>query len=122
MVALDAFSQPIVLLVGGYDKQVDLSPLAEAIAGRVKAAALMGQTADVLSCLIESLPDSERLPMQECPSFDEAFRWAVNQSQPGDVVLLSPGCASYDWFRNYAERGRRFVELAHAWRRELAEA
>jgi UDP-N-acetylmuramoylalanine--D-glutamate ligase len=121
IVALEAFEQPIVLLVGGYDKQVDLAPLAEAVARRVKAAALMGQTAEVLGCLIESLPESEGRPIQECPSFEEAFRWAVNQSQPGDVVLLSPGCASYDWFRNYAERGRRFVDLAQAWCRERAE-
>jgi UDP-N-acetylmuramoylalanine--D-glutamate ligase len=122
IVALESFSEPIVLLVGGYDKQVDLAPLAEAIARRVKAAALMGQTGDVLGCLIESRPESDGIPVQECPSFEEAFRWAVNQSQPGDVVLLSPGCASYDWFRNYAERGRRFVDLAQAWCRELAEA
>ena len=71
----------------------------------------MGQTADVLGCLIESLPEADELPMQECHTFEEAFGWAVEQSEPGDVVLLSPGCASYDWFRNYAERGRRFVEL-----------
>ncbi len=52
-----------------------------------------------------------------CGSFEEAFHWAVDNSQPGDVVLLSPGCASYDWFHNYAERGRRFVELVDAYRR-----
>jgi UDP-N-acetylmuramoylalanine--D-glutamate ligase len=111
-----------VLLVGGYDKQVDLAPLAEEVAGRAKAVALMGQTAEALGCLIESLPESDGLPVKECRSFDEAFHWAVGQSQEGDVVLLSPGCASYDWFANYAERGRRFTELAHSWRREAAQA
>ena len=121
MVALEAFTQPIVLLVGGYDKQIDLAPLADAVARRVKAVALMGQTAEVLGCLIESVPESDRLAMQECGTFEEAFHWAVDRSDPGDVVLLSPGCASYDWFHNYAERGRRFVELVEAWRPAMAE-
>lgn len=115
MVALEAVPGPIVLLVGGYDKEIDLAPLAEAIARRVKAAALMGQTADALGCLLESNPESDRLAIQECDSFEEAFRWAVNQSEPGDTVLLSPACASYDWFPNYAERGRQFVEFVTAW-------
>jgi UDP-N-acetylmuramoylalanine--D-glutamate ligase len=121
VVALDAFSDPIVLMVGGYDKQIDLTPLAEAVARKVKAVALMGQTADALSWLLESLPGVDRLPMQECQSFEEAFTWTVNQSEPGDVVLLSPGCASYDWFRNYAERGERFSELVRTWSPAMAQ-
>jgi UDP-N-acetylmuramoylalanine--D-glutamate ligase len=121
MVALEAFSEPIVLLVGGYDKQIDLAPLADAVGRRVKAAALMGQTAEALGCLIETVPDSDRLAMHECGTFEEAFHWAVDHSDPGDVVLLSPGCASYDWFHNYAERGRRFVDLVQAWRPAMAE-
>ena len=113
IVALGAFCQPIVLMLGGYDKEIDLASLAEAAAQKAKAIALMGQTADALGCLIESLPEGDDLPIKECASFDEAFDWAVNHSEPGDIVLLSPGCASYDWFRNYAQRGERFVELVH---------
>lgn len=121
VVALDAFSDPIVLMVGGYDKQIDLTSLAEAVACKVKAVALMGQTANALSWLLESLPGANGLSMQECDSFEGAFTWAVNQSEPGDVVLLSPGCASYDWFRNYAERGERFRELVRAWSPAMAQ-
>jgi len=113
--ALEAFSEPIVILAGGYDKQIDLTEMADAIAQRAKAAALMGQTAELLACLLESHPEAGGLSMRECHSFEEAFQWAAGQSEPGDVVLLSPGCASYDWFRNYAERGRKFAELAQAW-------
>jgi UDP-N-acetylmuramoylalanine--D-glutamate ligase len=118
VVGLEAFSEPVILLAGGYDKQIDLSPLAQGIARRAKAAALMGQTADLLACLLEehSTKDGEP-PIRECQSFEDAFEWAVDQADPGDVVLLSPGCASYDWFRNYAERGRRFVELVEEYRR-----
>ncbi|MGH7127219.1 MAG: UDP-N-acetylmuramoyl-L-alanine--D-glutamate ligase, partial [Planctomycetaceae bacterium] len=114
--ALESFNEPIVLLAGGYDKQVDLTMLAEAIRTRAKAAALMGQTAAILADLLETA--GERPPLRECHSFDEAFRWACEQSAPGDVVLLSPGCASYDWFRNFAERGERFRELVAAFRRD----
>ena len=116
VVGLEAFSAPVVLLAGGYDKQIDLTPLALGILRRAKAAALMGQTADLLACLLEEHGDADEPPTSLCDSFEEAFHWAVENSQPGDVVLLSPGCASYDWFRNYAERGRRFVELVEAYR------
>ncbi len=118
VVGLEAFSGPVVLLAGGYDKQIDLTPLALGILRRAKGAALMGQTADLLACLLEEHADADEPPTRLCDSFEEAFRWAVENSQPGDVVLLSPGCASYDWFRNYAERGRRFVELVEAYRGE----
>jgi UDP-N-acetylmuramoylalanine--D-glutamate ligase len=117
VVGLEAFSGPVVLLAGGYDKQIDLTPLALGILRRAKGAALMGQTADLLACLLEEHGDTDdEPPTSLCDSFEEAFRWAVENSRPGDVVLLSPGCASYDWFRNYAERGRRFVELVEAYR------
>ena len=109
--ALDAFEEPVVLLAGGSDKGVDLSDLAARITAGTKAVALMGETAEALELLIESERNGDRPRTQECPSFEFAFSWAVEQSAPGDVVLLSPGCASYDWFRNFAERGNRFEEL-----------
>ena len=122
IVALEAFSQPVVVLAGGYDKQIDLSRMAETIARKAKAAALIGQTAEQLACLLETQRPSDDLPIKECRSFDEAFRWAVDQSQPGDVVLLSPGWASFGWFRNYADRGRQFARLVEAWRNEVEVA
>jgi UDP-N-acetylmuramoylalanine--D-glutamate ligase len=62
-----------------------------------------------------------RIAMNCCESFAEAFDWAVGKSSPGDVVLLSPGCASYDWFRNFAERGERFAQLVRSYEREKGE-
>jgi UDP-N-acetylmuramoylalanine--D-glutamate ligase len=118
VVGLEAFSEPVVLLAGGYDKQIDLTPLAQSIASRTKAAALMGQTAELLACLLdEHAAEEGEPPVCECGNFQEAFEWAIEHSEPGDVVLLSPGCASYDWFCNYVERGRRFVELVEQYRR-----
>ena len=110
-VALLAFDAPIVLLAGGYDKHVDLSHMAAAIARQAKAVSLMGQTAVSLREMInsnESHTCDISLPQT---SFVAAFDWAVEHSAPGDVVLLSPGCASYDWFRNFADRGAQFAEL-----------
>ena len=103
--AINAFSRPIVLMAGGADKGVDLSDFAAAISHRVKAVALMGQTAESLSSKIASVP-------QHCgTSFAECFAWAWKQSRPDDIVLLSPGCSSLDWFRNYVDRGEQFQEL-----------
>ncbi|HEY4262545.1 MAG TPA: UDP-N-acetylmuramoyl-L-alanine--D-glutamate ligase [Schlesneria sp.] len=113
IVGLEAFDAPVVLLAGGYDKQVDLSEMASAISRRAKAVALLGQTAGTIRELIDRKPALTCLTSPEFDSFSQAFDWAVAQSDPGDVVLLSPGCASYDWFRNFADRGQQFVELVN---------
>jgi UDP-N-acetylmuramoylalanine--D-glutamate ligase len=116
-VALEAFEAPIVLLAGGYDKQVDLGPLVEAIRRGTKAVALLGQTAPALRNQLAAGTAGRTIAASVCARFEEAFEWAWRNSAPGDVVLLSPGCASYDWFRDYAARGERFVQLV----RELAD-
>ncbi len=118
-VALKAFTSPVILLAGGYDKQVDLSQMAAAIASQTKAVALMGQTASRLSDLISSHSDRKCLISGKLASFRDAFDWALEQSTPGDVILLSPGCASYDWFRNFADRGHQFIEFVRALAAEL---
>jgi UDP-N-acetylmuramoylalanine--D-glutamate ligase len=111
--ALDSFDRPIVLLAGGYDKQVDLDEMAQAIARKTKAVALMGQTSAILEPLIDSCP--EHGVCHACQDFQEAFQWAVDQSAPGEIVLLSPGCASYDWFRDFEDRGARFRAAVQQW-------
>lgn len=115
LVALAAFSEPIVLLAGGYDKQVDLTAMATAIATHTKAVALLGQTAGTLQCLISETPRCRTQISANHADFRSAFQAAVAISSPCDVVLLSPGCASYDWFRNFEDRGRQFTELVQQW-------
>ena len=112
--ALDAFDEPIVLLAGGYDKQVDLSAFATAIGRRAKAVALLGTTSPRLA---EQFNCQTPPPHLVASSFREAIGWAIEQSSPGDVVLLSPGCASYDWFRSFEDRGRQFAAIV----RELTD-
>ena len=111
MVALDAFDAPIILLAGGYDKKVDLTAMAHLISRRAKAVSLMGQTALPLQELIAANPDTVCEISKPHLSFATAFEWAIRKSATGDVILLSPGCASFDWFRNFADRGGQFEEL-----------
>lgn len=107
IVALESFTQPIILLAGGYDKGIDLTAMAHAAASRAKAIVLMGQTGPVLLEAIQQKTFSTR-PVVSTKSFPEALATAWQLSAPGDVILLSPGCASYDWFRNFEDRGQRF--------------
>ena len=113
--ALDAFDEPIVLLAGGYDKQVDLSEFAAAIGRRARAVALLGTTGPRLASQFNSQTPPPHLV---ATSFREAIGWTIEQSAPGDVVLLSPGCASYDWFQSFEDRGRQFAVIT----RELTDA
>ncbi len=119
--ALDSFEEPVVILAGGYDKQIDLTNLSKKIAERAKAASLLGQTAPTLKSGITTA--NAHLPVESCPDFEQAFAWAVEQSSPGDVILLSPGCASFDWFQSFVDRGDQFCRLARQLRnREPTES
>jgi UDP-N-acetylmuramoylalanine--D-glutamate ligase len=117
ILALESFRAPILLLAGGYDKGVDLKSLARAIAERrVKGVALLGQTGEQLKKHLEEAAPHGEVPAKVHVTLEAAFRWAAARSAPGDVVLLSPGCASYDWFPNYEARGDEFQRLARAWK------
>ena len=116
LLALDSFRSPVVLLAGGYDKGLDLTDFVRGIvARRVKGVALIGQTADKLKALLQEHDPDGRVPAKIHVTLEAAFQWAAAQSAPGDVVLLSPGCASYDWFVNYEARGEEFTRLARGW-------
>ena len=114
--ALRAIERPVVLLAGGYDKHVDLSKWAGEITQRAKGVALMGPTGDRLHellCRQSENADSDTQLQVSPPGLKlaEAVQWAKEHSAPGEVVLLSPGCASYGEFQNYEQRGAEFVRL-----------
>ena len=114
VLALQSFDEPIVLLAGGYDKQIDLSAIASAAVSRCRAVALLGQTGPQLGRLIEAAARHANVVGPTCRSFtslEPAVAWSLQESAPADIVLLSPGCASYDWFQNYIQRGEQFSEL-----------
>ncbi|MCU0913435.1 MAG: UDP-N-acetylmuramoyl-L-alanine--D-glutamate ligase [Planctomycetes bacterium] len=112
MVALSAFEGPKILIAGGYDKHTPFDELGKRIAREAKAAILLGQTARQIAGAMEAVPAEERrAQVRFASSLAEAVGLAHLLAAPGDVVLLSPACASYDMFENYQQRGRQFAEL-----------
>ncbi len=107
--ALDAVRGRIVWIGGGSDKGIPFDELAAAIADRgLRLAVLVGATAPAIEQALRAV--GERCPpISRAAAFDEAVTLAHQAAAPGDAVLLSPACASFDSFRNFAERGRRFT-------------
>ena len=116
LAALEAFTEPVVLIAGGYDKGIPFDPLGPALCRRARAVVLLGRTAEAIQRVIEEAARQEgKAPLvRRVASLEEAVAEARRLARPGDVVLLSPACASYDMFRDFAERGRRFKELVMA--------
>jgi len=108
--ALDALRGPAIWIAGGRNKGVDLAPLAELAASRVRAAVLIGEAADALEHALGG-----RVPVWRAADIEAAVTLAADAARAGDVVLLSPACASFDQFRNYEERGARFRAAVAAW-------
>jgi len=104
--ALQAFREPIVLLLGGRDKGNDYSRLTELVKKQVKAIVAIGESAGKVEQEF-----SNTVSIKKAGTMDEAVATAHSIAQSGDIVLLSPACASFDWFKNYEHRGQVFKEL-----------
>ena len=100
---LGSFAAPIILIAGGRSKKTDFAALAAAAAERVKLAVLIGESAREIGALLESGP------IVYAQSMDKAVAAAAESAAPGDVVLLSPGCASFDMFESAEQRGEVFA-------------
>lgn len=107
--ALESFSEPVLLLAGGKDKGLDFSPLREPLARHVRKLFLFGEAAERMERELTGAADIERVR-----DLDEGVRRAWEAARPGEVVLLSPACSSFDMFRDYEERGERFKRLVWA--------
>jgi UDP-N-acetylmuramoylalanine--D-glutamate ligase len=107
--ALESIDQPIWLIVGGRDKGGDFSRLAQVVSRRVKRVILIGEAAPLLRRAWEGVAS-----MTEAATLRAAVDLAAQGASPGDVVLLSPACASFDMFADYQDRGRQFKTLVHA--------
>jgi UDP-N-acetylmuramoylalanine--D-glutamate ligase len=104
--ALESFSEPIVLIAGGKSKRTDFRAMGAAIAKRTKAVILIGEAADEIAGTIDSTSTAR------ADSMDEAVSMARALATPGDIVLLSPGCASFDMFASAEARGDAFARAA----------
>jgi len=113
--SLEAFEQPKIIIAGGYDKGLAFDEFGEKIAQSTKAAILMGATAEKIADAIEKKLATEvtekKKEVKIVGSLAEAVDSARKLAIAGDVVLLSPACASYDMFDNFQHRGREFIKL-----------
>ncbi|MHC1729762.1 MAG: UDP-N-acetylmuramoyl-L-alanine--D-glutamate ligase [Syntrophobacteraceae bacterium] len=104
--ALEGFDRPVLLLLGGRDKLGSYEPLLEPLTARGKAVFAFGEAGPRI---YEEL--SRSFPARRHPDLESAFRDAVRMASPGDVVLLSPACSSFDQYQSYAHRGDHFKKL-----------
>ena len=108
LAALNSFRQPVVLIAGGQDKGDDVRRIAHTVAARVKQLVLFGESAPRFETHFSNV-----VPCRSVRDLAEAVHAAHASARAGDVVLLSPGCASFDQFRDFEARGRRFKQLVH---------
>jgi UDP-N-acetylmuramoylalanine--D-glutamate ligase len=116
MAAIRAFDEPIVLLLGGRDKNLPWEELMQLVSERVDHVVLFGEAAEKIQKTADHLGlRGDRFPVTRADGLHEAVLKAAEVAEPGDVVLLSPGGTSFDEFKDFAERGERFRE----WVQEL---
>lgn len=106
--AIEAMSRPTILIAGGYDKKVSFDQWADSFGGRIKCLVLLGETSKQIAesakkCGFENIVFTQ--------SLEEAVRVCKDNAEPGDAVLLSPACASWDMFDSYEQRGNMFKDL-----------
>ena len=113
--SLEAFCQPVIIIAGGYDKNLPFDEFGEKIARNAKVAILIGRTAGKIADAIEKKMATEntekKIKIEIVDSLTKAVELASNLAQAGDIVLLSPACASYDMFDNFQHRGNEFIKL-----------
>ncbi|MEI0487766.1 UDP-N-acetylmuramoyl-L-alanine--D-glutamate ligase [Brachyspira intermedia] len=115
MSALKSFDKDIILIMGGRNKNIDFTPLNSIVNARVKKLILMGEAANVLS---DMLHFDNKIIVRD---LTDAFNYASSIAISGDTVLLSPGCTSFDMFKNYEERGKYFKSLVYKLSENLKE-
>ena len=112
---LHALRQKPILIAGGYDKHIPFDTLGDEICAHVKALFLTGFTAEKINDAVTKSPlyDPEKLPIRKIDDFREAVLAAAASAEEGDLVLLSPACASFDHFKNFVERGELFRTIVN---------
>jgi UDP-N-acetylmuramoylalanine--D-glutamate ligase len=108
--ALQGFREPVVLIAGGEGKGQDFTPLAAAAAARARSVVTMGRDGPVIAVALQDAG----VPVEAAGSMQDAVERAFRRAQPGDAVLLSPACASFDMFLHYGQRGEAFAQCARA--------
>ena len=105
--AINAFDRQVIPILGGYDKGIAFHRMALEIADKVRWAAIIGATANVISQALAN----EGIQSTIYNSLEEALSGCISKAKAGDTVVLSPGCASYDMFSDFEKRGEIFKSL-----------
>jgi UDP-N-acetylmuramoylalanine--D-glutamate ligase len=110
---LDAFNQKVILIAGGYDKHLPFAVLGPKVMEKVKLLILLGKTAEKIEEAVkaDSGYSPEKLPIIKVTTLQEAVEAAKKYAVPGDIVTLSPACASFDMYKNFEERGNSFKRI-----------
>ncbi len=113
--ALSLFDRKIMLIAGGYDKNIPFDPLGPAVVKSVKTLVLIGQTAPKIEAAVKAAPGyREGNPViLHASSLEEAVSLCRAHAERGDIVSLSPACASFGMFPNFETRGERFREIVN---------
>ena len=112
---LKSFDEDIVLIAGGYDKNLDYTPIAKPIIDKVKCLILMGQTSGKIYEAVkkELEKQNKNLKIYMCDNLEDTVNQAKKQAEPNQIVLFSPASASFDMFKNFADRGIQFKTLVN---------
>ncbi len=106
--ALLSFDKPIRIIMGGSDKGEDFSVLSDLLKDKAKKVYITGETSEKMKSSW-----SGKFPLEAIDDFEECIRLCFNESVPGDIIVLSPACASYDKFRNFEHRGDTFINIVN---------
>lgn len=114
---LRSFKEKVILIAGGYDKHIPFDVLGPEVVERVKLLVLCGATAGKIRAAVEQAPGYRpgRPEIVEVMPFEKAVLYARDKAQSGDIVTLSPACAAFDQFKNFAERGKTFKAIVNGW-------
>ena len=112
---LKSFDEDIVLIAGGYDKNLDYTPIAKPILKKVKTLILLGQTSGKIFDAVkeEEEKENKNIDIFMVNTLEEAVNLARKQAKVGEIVLFSPASASFDMFKNFADRGNKFKDLVN---------
>ncbi|MBE6069279.1 MAG: UDP-N-acetylmuramoyl-L-alanine--D-glutamate ligase [Clostridium lundense] len=113
LAGLKAFGRPVILIAGGYDKKISFDILAEEGYPYIKTLILLGVTKNKIKQAFQKVIEKNNMPLRiiMVESFEEAIKVSRDEAKEGDIVTLSPACASFDMFPNFEVRGNKFKEI-----------
>lgn len=110
---LVSFNQKVILIAGGYDKKIPFDDFGRVVNDRVKKLVLVGKTSEKIEIAVKSATNFDGLPIYKMSDFKAAAECAKDIAEKGDIVILSPACASFDLFKNFEERGNMFKDIVN---------